>query len=331
MADNEWDKIPDFNPADVSSPIEPRRESEIIAEQRAAYRREWIRSHIFHIFSVVGVIAVALVFVIIHLYNQSSNPIGKLVSASAKDFGVPFEFRVTVSEDDNAVMTYSGSIDIDSRKHSIRAAYDADYNDYAYKGIVFADRDRSVKGFYYKDKWTVRDCNEQISNFFDFDSDYRAGKFDAGSFLRFTGLTDRYSAEELGSFVSVLKDRLSSDGNLASLTVTKSGSNTEYSYNIDMNAFFELIKAEGASVFLNAEDYNAFAERVGAGSGNIKSTKCVMTYTIDNSGYLTAFILNISAPAHSFSVSCEMSGFNMTVTPIPAEFLELATDNPTEP
>ena len=330
MADNGWENAPDFEPADVSKPVEPRREADILAEERAAYRREWIRSHMTYIFIAIGVIAVALVFVVIHFYNQSANPINRLVSASGKDFGVPFDFSVTVSKDDEAVMSYSGSVDINNRKHSARIAYDADYNDYSYKGIVFADKDIAVKGYYYNDKWTVRDCSEQIANFFDFDTDYRRGEFDAGSFLRFTGLTSRYSAKQLSEFVPKFKDRLASDSEFASISIEKSGSDTGYVYDFDPAAFFEMIKSDGASLFSSADDYNDFIERLDLSAGNLRSSDCEMSFTIDPRGYLTDFSFSISMPEHSYSISCKMSSFNMAVTKIPADFLETATITPSE-
>ena len=62
LADNDFEN---FEPADVSRPVEIRKESEILAELKAEYRRRWIREHLTLIFIGVGLAAVGIVFLLI--------------------------------------------------------------------------------------------------------------------------------------------------------------------------------------------------------------------------------------------------------------------------
>ena len=325
MADNELDN---FKPADVSKPVRPRKEAEIIAELKDEYRRDWIRSHLTHIFVVVGIIAVAAVFLIIHFYNQNSNPVNRLIAAAAKDFSGPFAFDVTLSKDDAAAMSYSGSVDVNSRKQTIKIAYDADYSAYSFKGIVYADDGIAEKGFYYKDKWTIRDCREQVVNFFDFDSDFRAGNIDSGALLRFTDLTSRYSAGELDEFFKHMRERLAADSPAAKITMTKENGAVSYTYDFDVYEVFRTIVDEGAPLFYSADSYNEFKESFELNEATLREAECTMTFDINSSGYLTAFTLSVAHSGHSYKLDCAMSDFNIAVTEIPADFLEAATSAP---
>lgn len=327
---NEWDGNQEFEPADVSKPVTPRREADIIAEEKAEYRREWIRSHITYIFAAIAVVVVGLVVLFISLYNQNSSPISRLMSASAKDFSVPFEFSVELSKDDKPVMSYKGSADIDDHKHSIKVAYDADYTDYSYKGIVYSDDAKAVRGFYYKDKWTVRDCEDKINYYFDFAKDYKNGDFDTGSFLRFTDLTSKYNAKELDAYIDTIKDKFVSDSSVAKANAQNTEKGTEYSYDVDLNALFDAIVSDGASIFNNAEDYNAFKEKYELNKKNLSDADCKIAFTIDQQGYLTELTVRVATAENSYSMNCSMSNFNLAVTEIPVEFLETATVTPTE-
>ena len=321
LADNDFEN---FEPADVSRPVEIRKESEILAELKAEYRRRWIREHLTLIFIGVGLAAVGIVFLIIHFYNQGANPINRLMSASAKDFGVPFSFEVTLTEDDKSVMSYKGSIDSDSRAHKAEIAYDADYNDYSFKGAVYADSDMAAKGFYYDKEWTVRDCGEKISNFFDFDGDLRRGELDAGSLLRFTDLTSRYSLNELDKFFKLLKERLAADSPVAKISTEKKDDGTVYRYDVSIAELFDMVTKEGASIFYSADEYNLFKEKVENNRAVIDNAGCVMTYTINNDGYLTSLDITVSYSGHSYGLDCDMSGFGSTAVELDREFLDIA-------
>ena len=327
MADNEWDN---FESVDVSKPVKVRKESELLAERKAMYRREWIRSHMTHIFVIIGILAVVLVFILIYVYNKDSSPVNRLMSSSSKDFSAPFDFSVEVTQDEKTVMSFKGSADINCNAHSAKVIYDADYNDYSYKAAVYADDNIAVNGFYYKDKWTVRDCSSRIGNFFDFAADFRAGKFDAGAFLRFTELTSEYSAYELNKFVPTVKDKLGADSALAVVTFEKDGDDTKYHYDINTEEAFKLIINSGASIFSSADSYNAFKERFELNEKTVSEADFDVYYTIDSQGFLTDFSLNISFPGHSYGLNCKMDNFYKAEANVPADFIEEATVAPSE-
>lgn len=322
LADNELEK---FEPADVSRPVETRKESEILAELKAEYRRRWIREHLTLIFIAVGLVAVGLVFLIIHLYNQDANPVNRLMSASAKDFSTPFDFEVALTVDDKPVMSYKGSVDSDGRNHKAEIAYDADYNEYTFKGAVYADPNLAAKGYYYDKEWTVRDCEERISNFFDFDGDLRRGEFDAGSLLRFTDLTSHYSSKELNKFFKVVKEKLASDSPVAKITTEKKDDGTVYRYDVSPVELFDMISKEGASLFYSADEYNWFREKLEGNREVIENAECVITYTINKDGYLTDFDITVSYSGHSYGLNCDMSSFGNTKVELDPAFLEKVT------
>ena len=321
LADNGFDN---FEPADVSRPVEIRKESEIIADLKAEYRRRWVREHLTLIFIAVGLVAVGLVFLGIHFYNRDTNPVNRLLSASAKDFSVPFDFEVVLTEDDKPVMSYKGSVDADSRSRKAQIVYDADYNDYTYKGAVFVDSNIAAKGFYYKDEWTVRDCHERISDFFDFDSALRKGELDTGALLRFTGLTSHYSSSELSKFFKTVREKLASDSPIAKITTEKKDNSTFYRYDVGPAEVFDTISREGASLFYSADEYYSFKEKFESGKDGLDGSECVMTYTINKDGYLADFDITVSYSGHSFGMSCDMSGFGFAKAEIEQKFLEKA-------
>lgn len=329
MADRQNQNESYFQPVDVSEPTTPRREIDIIEEEIAIRRRAWIKSHMIYIYTAVGIVVVALIFLFIHLYHQGTNPMSRLVSASGKNFSTSFDFDVSLSEDGETVMRYEGAIDVDHADHSIKALYDAVYTDYGFRGVVYADEQNAVKGSYYNGQWTVKDCTDQAQDFFDFDSDYRSGKFDGGSFLRFVGLTSDYSSSELDRFVGILRERLSTNSNVAAITMTKTDDGTVYDYDIDLGAIFEMLVNDGASLFYRSSDYDSFKARYDANVDLIEAASCTMRFTIDPHGYLSTFRLDITVDGTLYTLDCRMDSFGTDVT-IPGDFFEAASVTPRE-
>ena len=177
--DNTGEFSPYFQPVDVSEPRAVRKEIDIIEEALAERRRDWIKTHMIYLYAVIGVVIVGISFLFIQLYNGNTNPISRFISATSKNFGTSFRYDVTLSENGESVMHYDGTASIHRSQHSLEAVYDAEYTDYSYRAVVKADNSSSVKGVYYKNKWTAHDCTEKVLDFFDFDTDFRAGNFDS--------------------------------------------------------------------------------------------------------------------------------------------------------
>lgn len=314
--------IEDNAPEDVSEPRPPRKESEIIAENRALYRRMWFMEHRVYIFAAVGVLLVALIFLGVRIYHQHSNPLSRFMAAAAKDFSGSFAFEMKVSEGDTAVMQYTGTVDVDRENHAVNALYDAQYADYGYTSATFSDGKTSMSGSFYEDKWRVRDCTAKVQDFFDFDTDFRNGEFDAGAFLRFTGLTSDYSSAELGRFFDTLRERLSSSSTVAVITTTQTEEGTDYSYGVSMEELLRMISDDGAPVFYRSGDYDAFNERFEDNIRKIRSSICSFRYTIDNSGYLSAASLTVTVDGEEYSFTCALSDFGSAEVKLPDGFTE---------
>ena len=318
------DETPESQPVDVSEPREPLSESEEFEKEQASRRRDWFRTHRTIIFAGIGLVVVALIVFGMILYLQRTNPMSRFTASLAKDFSSSFRYDIKVTEDDKPVMSYDGTISVDRNKHDLSALYQADYNSYTYTGAVYAHEKDNVKGSYYNKKWAIRDCTESVKDFFDFDKDFRAGKFNTGAFLRFTKLTSDYTTEELNKTIGVLKQRLSTDSPIATITTQNVDGGKRYDYTINLYELFSKIKEEGAPIFFRATDYDEFATLFNANKSVLENAECNASFEIDSAGYMTSFDITVKAEGQTFGLSCTMSDFSSAEVDIPESFFEAA-------
>lgn len=317
----------EFEAPDVSEPRPPRKEIEIIEEALAIRRRDWIRTHMSYIYAAVGVILVGLIVFGIYTYYQSANPLSRFVSSVSKDFGTSFDFDVKMTEDGEAVMRYQGSIEPDRNNHTVKALYEADYNRYSFTGAVYADDEIAAKGSFYDKKWTVHDCTDQVTDFFEFDRKFRSGGFDGGSFLRFTGIISNFSTREVENMVGILKDRFSTDSSLATITSSQVEGGTLYEYDVDLYELFSMVQKNGASLFYRATDYDRFSATFDENKGVIEEADCAIRFVVDPSGYMTSLEIAVTAQNVEYGLSCTMSGFGSAEVEIPEGFMKAAVLN----
>lgn len=327
--DEEYDEEYDegdslFEPVDVSEPRAPIKELDVIEEALAVRRRDWVKSNRTYIFAGVGLVVVILIVLLISLLFRSSNPMSRFTSSLSNNFGTSFQFELQMTEDDKPMMSYSGSVAIDRSKHTAQAVYEADYNSYQYTGTVYADRSFAKKGSYYDSKWLVRDCMDNALDFFDFDRDFRSGKFDAGSFLRFTGLTSDFSTRELDEFANKLMKRLSTDSDVATIKTDKADGESRYHYDISVQALYDMVKEDGASIFYRASDYDTFCASYELNKDIITAAKCTVDFTVNGSGNMTLLDAKITANGKTYGLTCRMSDFGKTEVEIPEGFLKEA-------
>ena len=173
----------------------------------------------------------------------------------------------------------------------------------------------------------MRDCSEKVLNFFDFNTDYRAGRFDGASFLRFTELTSRYSSDELNSFMKTFKSRMDGNSSLAELKViTENGSKT-YEFEIDVNQFFDLVRDKGASIFFSSIDYDTFCLLYEQNKKSVWRSKCHFSYTINKAGWLSAMTFSMTVDGDEYALRCTMDGFGETSVTIPEAFFDAAAED----
>lgn len=313
-----------FEAPDVSEPQTPRRVSEIREEEKAFRRQSWIKTHLTHIFVVIGIVIVALTALLILMYYRSTNPLSRFSAAVTKDFGTSFDFDVQLTQKDKTVMRYQGSVDSDRSAHEINVLYQADYGSYQYTGAVLTADGKSMRGSYYKDQWTVYDCTERVQDFYDFDRSFSSGRFNSGAFLRFTGLTADYEAKEFESFVNTLMNRMTTNSPIATITSSRSDDGTHYDYRINPGELFEMVKKDGASIFHRSSDYDKFLSTYEENAQLLETAKCDLNYTIDNAGYLSALDLTVRDGEDVYGMSCRMSNFASAEVSLPEGFVKTA-------
>lgn len=318
------DDTPEFHSVDVSEPREPLSESEEYEKEQASRRSEWFRRHRTIIFAGIGLVVVALIVFGIYLYFQHTNPMSRFTASLAKNFSSSFRYEIKMTEDDKPVMSYDGTISVDRNKHDLSALYQADYNSYTYTGAVYAHDKDNVKGSYYNKKWVIRDCTDSVRDFFDFDKDFRAGKFNTGAFLRFAKLTSDYSTDELNKTIGVLKQRLSTNSPIATITTQNVDGGKRYDYTINLYELFSKIEEEGAPIFFRATDYDEFAALFNTNKSVLENAECTASFEIDSAGYMTSFHITIKAEGQTFGLSCAMSDFSSAEVDIPESFFKAA-------
>ena len=299
-----------------------KQEIELIAEEMREQRRSWVRSNITFIYIAAGVLVALLVFLLIRVYNNNTNPISRFISSSGKNLGSSYTFEVTAEKNGETQMSFSGAMKTNTGSQGVDIEYTADYSNYSYQNVVYTNGAVSYKGNYYDGQWTITDCSEKVQEFFDFYNDYKNGKFDGGSFLRFSGLNNRIYSIELNKFMDTIRSRLATDSSIAAITSTKSGKDTMYHYDINLEGLLKLIRERGAPVFYTLPDYNRFLNKLEANVERIQRSKCSIDFTVNSAGNMTDFVLLIDTATDEYKIICKFDNFGRTEPEIPEEFLD---------
>ena len=330
------DDTPDESELEKMSGEQPDEDAQLNYEQRAIKRRlteieymedaiarerrEWFRRYRILLIVILSVIVVALIFIGIKFFNDYHNPMSTFIRASGNNLGSSFHFTVTTEKNHSAVMAYTGDIKVEMDEQRVTARYDADYRDYRYTNVIYTDGKTTYLGNYYNNQWTPDDCTARVHDFFDFYTDYRRGKLDVGSFLRFFDKNGDFSSEESQSFVDLVRERLSTDSDITKISTIKSSDAVTYRYDIDFEELINLIVNKGASMFIRSSDYDAFVKKVDLNRENIASAQCTVTYTVTNEEYLSRLDIEMTTPSGNSAVRIEMSDFNSAEPQIPDDF-----------
>lgn len=288
-------------------------------------RESWIKAHLTLIFIIAGVLIVGLVFFGIHYLNRMHNPASRFVSSSAKNLSTSFSYDIEAAHNDEVIMSYSGAMETDPSGQVLRSMYDADYVDYTYTNVVYTEDGIAYQGNYYNGQWTLSTCTDRVHDFFDFLTDYRRGSIDAAAMLRFTELTSKYTAGAMGSFLNKVMDRMSTGSTLAEITTTYEGDVSVYTYDINLEGVYELIREQGASIFVTVDKYDEFCDRYAANKDIIRDAQLTVTYRVGGEGYMRSLAIELNADEDTYTISCEMSDFNNASPKIPDDFFEAAS------
>ena len=301
---------------------------ELDNEKPISPRRMWLKTHMYLVYIGAAVLLIIAIFFGIRIYKNASHPLTKFMSASAKDFNSSFSFEVNATENGKSVMKYTGSYEADPAKQNVKVIYDADYVTYTYTGAVSSEGNTRISGNLYDGKWRVHDCSERVLNFFDFNTDYRAGGFDSASFLRFTDLTSSFSAEELNGFMKLFKNRMDGGSPLAKVDITSENGSKVYTYDVNLAEFFSLVRDKGAPIFFSSIDYDKFCALYELNEKTIAGSECRFVYTIDDQGWLTDMSLTLTLGEEEYAVNCTMSDFGTAEVKIPDEFYNTPIEEP---
>ena len=303
-----------------NTPNQRQREIELIEAEIKARRVEWVKNHMTGLYIMIGILVALIIFIGIRIYDGNTNPLSRFIKSSSKNLSTSFSFDVTAEKNGEQMMSYSGSMKADPKGQKLTIEYDAEYPDYSYKNVIYTNGLTTYKGNLYKEHWTVTDCTNRVKEFFDFFTDYRDGNFDAGAFLRFTGLNNYLYSIELNRFMVTVKNRLSTDSAIVKITSTREGGCSTYRYDFNMQETMDLLIDRGASVFYTSPDYYHFVNKVRANEKNIADSKCFVEFTVGPSGFMESLDINILTGTDSYIIHCAMSDFDSAVPEIPDEF-----------
>lgn len=278
----------------------------------------------FNVFVIVALVVVVLIIGITFAVNYDNNALQMFQKSSTKNFeSGSFEYNVSASIDGVTYMDYTGQIEVDLNPQQFKSVYHAVYENYEYDAVAYAEGTQAYRGNYYGGKWSIEDYTDRALDFFDFYRDYRKGEFDAGAAVRFTQTNSTFNAEQFKISVDNIINELSKSSNMndilhAETVNTETG--TTVTFTPDMSLLTDVIVDNIGSAYTSANSYNEFKEAVENSRSNLDSAVLVLTYSIDNSGFLTEFCIDYTINGTTYDIVVKMSGFGQAQAQIPEGF-----------
>lgn len=275
---------------------------------------------------IAGVVLVILIVIILSVVHSSNNPLNGMVKSLSKNINSgSFEYRIEVETDKKTSMKYVGSIVFDHANQGINAVYNADYNDYKYKSVLYSKDHVSTSGNYYNGKWTVKDSSSKVRDFFDFFNDFNKGHFDGGAFISFFDITGTFSPTELGNTVDKVFGELKGQtNNILHMNITSENGVTKYTMKPELIKLFDIIIKNSGPAFMSATDYLEFTESVETNYDKLSNADCTIEYGIQ-SGNMVSFSISLDADGKTQTIKMDMSNFGSANIEIPRTFFEAAS------
>lgn len=290
----------------------------------------WYIKHRPLVFIGAGIALMVIVAIAITIYISKNTPVAKLSYALTKDLDTGCDFHVQAAVNEEDVMAFNGSAKITGQEVSL--VYDADYNDYTYQGVTLTQEGMSYSGSLYQDQWTIKNVNSKVLDFMDFYSDLRYGYFDASSFLRFLGVTEKYSSVEFGSLLGKVFPRFATENGITHMKVIETDTSTTYAYDIDMDEFLTLLEKMSASSFFKSSDYDKFYEKIELNRDTLRRAKVQISFRINKQGYLENVYLSLESDETLYTLNVDFDHFGDPSYTIPDSFYTAAEiKNPNQP
>lgn len=278
----------------------------------------------FPVFVVIALVIVAIITGSIFYYNYNNNSLRMFVNSSSQVFDCgSFDYHISASINNSVCMDYTGSMEFDYKKQTLSSSYHAVYPDYEYDAVVFAENSKAYRGNYYNGKWSVSDYTSNTLDFFDFYNDYRKGRFDAGAALRFTDMTKDFNADQFEKSVNNITKKLSKPDSMKNILhqkITSTSSGTTITFTPDVEKVLSIIAEEIAPAYTSANDYLSFKNQVENSLTTQQNTQAVISYTINNDGYLTDFTFDYTVNDTNYFITCTLSNFEKAHADIPEDF-----------
>lgn len=282
----------------------------------------------FPIFVTVAIVLVAAIVISMFSINYSNNSLKMFLDASVENFDCgSFDYKVTTSIDGVECQDFEGAFEFDHNNQYFLSAYHAVYADYEYDAVAYANGADAYRGNYYDDEWIIENYTDRALDFFGFYRDYRKGELDAGAVVRFTGTTTKYSAVHLDKAVKEIAKELTKTSTLDNVLCQSIESTDEYTkvtFTPKMDELCNIIMEHIGSAYTSAIAYSDYKDRIIDSAENLKKAQAVISYTIDNDGYLTNVVIDYTVEKKNFVIDINMSNFTTAKPQVHDGFYEAA-------
>lgn len=282
----------------------------------------------FPIFVTVAIVLVAAIVISMFCINYSNNSLKMFLDASVENFDCgSFDYKVTTSIDGVECQDFEGAFEFDHNNQYFLSAYHAVYADYEYDAVAYANGADAYRGNYYDGEWIIENYTDRALDFFGFYRDYRKGELDAGAVVRFTGTTTKYSAVHLDKAVNEIAKELTKTSTLNNVLCQSIESTDEYTkvtFTPKMDELCNIIMEHIGSAYTSAIAYSDYKDRIIDSAENLKKAQAVISYTIDNDGYLTNVVIDYTVERKNFVIDINMSNFTTAKPQVHDGFYEAA-------
>ena len=282
----------------------------------------------FSVFVGVALVLIAAVVITMFAVNYKNNTFVMFNKASSKNFDCgSFSYDIAVGVNDETYMKYDGVMEFDLKDRKIESFYHAVYQGYEYDAVTYAQGDKAVRGNYFDGKWTTEDYTDRSLDFYAFYNRYRKGGFNAGAATRFTQTNRMFNSNQLRSSVEDIIDELTKPAVVRSTLhqeVLAENGQTKVTFRPEMDKVFEVIVDHIGPAYTSVNEFTQFKSSVENSVLNLQSTDVLVTYTIDEKGYLSYVYMGYEVENDNYYIEIKMDDFKEAQAEIPESFFTAA-------
>ncbi len=288
--------------------------------------KEFIKAHIFTCTIIGAVCLLIVVLLIVISIRSGKNPLSDIKTAMDKNIDSgSFSFTFTADIDGECCMSYNGSLNINQNRQEISIYYDAEYKDYVYSNVTYSKAGNAYSGNYYSGQWTVEDAYDDVVDLFEFIRTSRKNGEWAAPLLRLLNMSSTFSSDAFqSSFDKVYRSLLGQIQTGVNYEEKVESDKTVRTFTPSMNDVFDTLSENFGPAFSRATDYNAFKEKVDINAEGLRSSNCILSYSLDKNNYLTDLSLSVKTTSKTYDIVLTMSDFSKAAVTIPDGFFAAA-------